>query len=240
MNLKKIFLVGLVCAFLAPTNVFAGSAQFKDEDLYASVNVGVAILNDIDFGASLTSQGVTVSAAGSVTYDSAASISGTVGYIINKWVRTEFELGYAEFDHDKAKGDLTFTVGGANVASVGGELNVKGEVKTLSGQATALFTPFGSIAFAGGSLTPLFGGGIGFLNWEDTIDSIDDGTTTLTVNGKAEETDAIYNITAGLEYNQSQNLFVGIRYRHVWADSGQNGFEDAEVDNITGNLTYRF
>ena len=240
MNLKKLFLIGLICAFIAPTNVFADGAQFEKGDFYASVNVGVAILNDIDFGASLSSQGVTVSAAGAVTYDSGASISGTAGYIINKWVRTEFELGYAEFDHDKAEGTLTATVGGTAVASVGGSINVKGEVKTLSGQATALFTPFGSTAFAGGSLTPLFGGGIGFVDWEDTIDSIDNGTTSVTVNGKEDNTDAIYNITAGLEYNQSQNLFVGIRYRHVWADSGRNGFEDSEVDNITGNLTYRF
>jgi opacity protein-like surface antigen len=240
MNLKKLFLIGLICAFLAPTNVFAGNAQFEKGDFYASVNAGVAILNDVDYSASLSSQGLTASLAGTLTFDNAASISGTAGYIINKWVRAEFELGYASFDHDKAKGTGSLTVSGTTLASVSGEIDVKGDVDTLTGQGSVLFTPFQSIAVGNGSLTPLFGGGIGFVDWEDTVDSISAGGTTVTVNGTAEHTDAIYNITAGLEYSHSQNLFVGIRYRHVWADSGRNGFEDSEVDNITGNLTYRF
>ena len=46
------------------------------------------------------------------TYDTGASKSGTIGYIINKFVRTEFELGYTKLDHDKAKGTLAITVGG--------------------------------------------------------------------------------------------------------------------------------
>ncbi len=239
MNLKKIFLVGLVCAFLAPTNVFAGDAQFKNGDIYASVNVGAAILNDVDFSSSASSHGTTVSAGGTLTYDNAASISGSLGYIINNWVRTEFELGYASFDHDKAKGTITYTSGGSTLTGTG-SVDVNGEVKTFTGIGSVLFTPFGSTTVGGGSLTPLFGGGIGFVNWEDSIDSISSGGTTLSVNSKVEHTDAVYNITAGLEYNQSQNLFLGFRYRHLWADTGRLGVENAEVDNITANLTYRF
>ena len=72
------------------------------------------------------------------------------------------------------------------------------------------------------------------------LTSISSGGTTLTVNGKESATDFASNITTGLEYSQNENLSVGIKYRHVWIDSGKNGVDDSEADNITGTLTYRF
>ena len=130
--------------------------------------------------------------------------------------------------------------GGVNLASVGGEINVNGDIEAVYGQANVLLTPFGSKKVGDGTLTPLFGGGIGFVDWEDTVDSISAGGTTLAVNGKESDTDGLISLIIGFDYSQNQNLSVGFRYKHGWADTGKNGFDDAEVDNITGNLTYRF
>tara|TARA_Y100001934_G_C12164269_1_gene683475 strand:- start:44 stop:904 length:861 start_codon:yes stop_codon:yes gene_type:complete len=242
MKLKKLFLVGLVCAFLAPSSAFADPPQFnfKKENVYGSINAGATILNDIGFGADLSYAGVTADAAGTATFDTGASISGTIGYILSKLVRVEFELGYTEMDHDKAEGTITFTYSGTTLATVGGSVDVKGQVEALYGLTNIIFTPFGSESVGNGKLTPLIGGGIGFVDWEDTIDSISAGGTTLTVSGKESSTDFASNLTAGLEYSQSENLSIGFRYRHVWINSGKGGVDDSEADNIVGTLTYRF
>jgi hypothetical protein len=44
---------------------------------------------------------------------------------------------------------------------------------------------------------------------------------------------------AGLEYT-SQQFTLAIKYRHMWADTGKNGVEDAEADNIVANLKFAF
>ena len=241
--LKKLFLIVLICVFIAPANVFAGSFHFEKGDFYASVNAGYTILNDIDFGSNLNTQGITVNAAGTSTYDGGFSISGTAGYTINKWARAEFELGYAEFDHDKVNLSVSgsITSGGTTTAVNGSaDIDIKGEVETLSGQGSVLFTPFGTIAAGDGLITPLFGGGIGFVNWKDTVDSYSVGGVTTTLNSSVSHTDAIYNMTAGLEFSNIKNWFIGVRYRHMWVDTGKNGYEDATVDNFMGTYTYRF
>ena len=45
---------------------------------------------------------------------------------------------------------------------------------------------------------------------------------------------------AGLEYTSSQQVTWAIKYRHGWADTGKNGVEDAEFDNIAANLKIAF
>jgi hypothetical protein len=45
---------------------------------------------------------------------------------------------------------------------------------------------------------------------------------------------------AGLEYTNSQQVTWSIKYRHFWADTGKNGVEDAEADNIVANLKIAF
>ena len=240
MMLRKLFLVGLVCAFLAPSSVFADTPafNFKKDNVYGAINAGATILNDIDFGADLNYAGVTVDIGGTATFDTGASISGTIGYILNELVRVEFELGYTEMDHDKVEGSVTFTSAGTTL-TLAGNGTVSGQVEALYGMTNVILTPLGSKSFGNGKITPLIGGGIGFVDWEDTINSISSGGTTLTVNGKESATDFASNITTGLEYSQSENLSVGIKYRHAWIDSGKNGVEDSEADNITGNLTDR-
>ena len=244
MTLRKLFLVGLVCAFLAPSSAFADTPQFnfKNDNVYVSVNAGVTILNDIGFGADLNYASATATIGGTATFDTGGSYSGTIGYILSELVRVEFELGYTEMDHDKAEvdGTVTYTSGGSTLTKTGsGTVGVSGRVEALYGMTNVILT-CGSKPFGNGKITPLIGGGIGFVDWEDTIDSLSSGGTTLMVNGKESATDFAANITTGLEYNPNENLFVGIKYRHVWVDSGTGGVDDSEADNITGTLTYRF
>ena len=245
MTLRKLFLVGLVCALLAPSSAFADTPQFnfKKGNVYGSINAGATILNDIDFGSDLSFAGTTATIGGTATFDTGASISGTIGYILNELARVEFELGYTEMDHDTVdvSASITFTSGGSTLTKTGsGSVDVSGEVEALYGLTNVILTPLGSKSFGNGKITPLIGGGIGFVDWEDTINSISSGGSTLTVNGKASDTDFASNITAGLEYSQNENLSVGIKYRHMWIDSGTGGVDDSETDNIAGTLTYRF
>jgi len=241
MTLRKLFLVGLVCAFLAPSSAFGDTPQFnfKKDNVYGSINAGATILNDIGFGSDLSYAGVTVNAAGTATFDTGGSISGTIGYILSELVRVEFELGYTEMDHDKVEGTITYTSGGTSLA-VTGSADVAGQVEALYGLTNVILTPLGSKSVGNGKLTPLIGGGIGFVDWEDTITSISSGGTTLTVSGKESSTDFASNIIAGLEYSQNENLSIGFRYRHAWINSGKKGVDDSEADNIVGTLTYRF
>ena len=45
---------------------------------------------------------------------------------------------------------------------------------------------------------------------------------------------------AGLEYTNSQQVTWAIKYRHLWANTGKNGVDEAEADNIVANLKIAF
>ena len=248
------FLLGLVFVLSTCSSAFS-QTLFKQGNSYASLNVGLTFLNDIDFGAEASQGNRTVTAGGKLTYDTGASVSATYGYILSSLVRTELELGYTEMDHDKAVGTLTFTSGGNTLASVGGELNVDGEIETLYGLASVIFTPSASgirdtlskVPFLDllndlplGNFTPLVGGGIGFADWEDKVKSATTSAGTLPINGEESDTDFLAAVLAGLEYNVGQNLTAKVTYRHIWVDSGKGGVDDAEADNVSASLAYLF
>ena len=243
------FLLSLVFVLSTCSSAFS-QTLFKQDNAYASLNVGLTFLNDIDAGADLNYAGVTANAAGEYQFETGTSVSATYGYILSSLVRTELELGYTEMDHDKAVGTLTLTSGGNTLASVGGEVNVDGEVETLYGLASVIFTPSTSglegIPFLGllndllGNFTPLVGGGIGFADWEDNIKSASTSAGTLTINGEESDTDFLAAVLAGLEYNVGQDLTAQVTYRHIWVDSGKGGVDDAEADNVSASLAYLF
>ena len=249
------FLLGLVFVLSTYSSAFS-QTLFKQGNSYASLNVGLMLLNDIAHTSDANFGGVlTVDAAGEAQFDAGTSISGTVGYILNSLVRTELELGHTKMDADKAVGTLTFTSGGTTLSSVGGELALDGEVRSTYGLASVIFTPSASgirdaiseVPFLNllnnlplGNFTPLVGGGIGFADWEAKLNSATDGTTTLTINGEEDDTDFLAAALVGLEYNVGQNLTAKVTYRHLWVDSGKNGYDDAEADNVIGSLAYRF
>ena len=113
-------------------------------------------------------------------------------------------------------------------------------MEALYGLANVILTPLGSQVFEGTKLTPLVGGGIGFVDWDDEIKSISSAGTTLTVNAKESDTDLLTVIMLGLEYDYSENMSLAIKFRHFWAYTGKNGVEDAEADNLLGSLRFKF
>ena len=231
LKLKSALLVVSLALFMWPSVGFGQeSYQWTKDNVYLSLNGGSTILTDVGFSSSASAYGVTVTAKGDFTFDNGPSISGTAGYIVDDLLRTEFEFGYSEWDYDQVVGTLDISVGGQSVSATG-TLPVNGSIETLYGVATIIMTPF-----SGKNFTPLLGGSLGFVDIEDKVQSV----STLTVNGKEESTVLLAGVLAGFEYNLNKNFSVGVKYRHFWADSGQNGTEDATMHNMMGSLVYHF
>ena len=243
------FLLSLVFVVSTCSSAFS-QTLFKQGNSYASLSLGLTFLNDIDFSADASAGNHTVNAAGELTFDTGASAGVTIGYILSNLVRTELELGYTEMDYDEVKGELTLTSGGNTLATVGGAAALSGEIETLNGLASVIFTPSASglegvpflhlLSDLLGNFTPLVGGGIGFSDWESKINSATTSGGTLTINGEESDTDFLAAALVGLEYNVGQNLTAAVTYRHLWIDSGKNGVDDAEADNVSASLAYRF
>ena len=230
-------LLSLVFVLFAYSSAVADTPVFKSNDgkLYGSINVGVAILNDIDFSAAASGGGVTVTAAGSYSFDAAASFGGALGYVINDFVRTELELGYQSIEYDKINisGNVTY---GATTVAYTGEADLNGEIDALHLLTNVILTPLGNKTLFGASVTPLVGAGIGFLSTESKITSIG----TQATNSEVSSTDFLASIMTGLEYASSQQVTWAIKYRHSWVDSGKDGAEDAAIDSIGANVNIAF
>ena len=231
------FLLSLVFVLFAYSSAVADTPVFnsKDGKWYGSINAGVTFLNDIGVSASASGSGYTATAAFDMTFDEGMSFGGAVGYVVSDFVRTELELGFEKIQHDKIEGTVDFTSVGTTT-SVTGEAGITGEIDAVTALANVILTPLGNKTLLGVSVTPLVGVGIGFVDWEDELKSVD----TQTVNGTEEDTDLLVSIMAGLEYTSSQQVTWAIKYRHAWADTGKNGVEDAEADNIIANLKIAF
>ena len=239
-------LLSLVFVLFTYSFAFAQTPEvnFKKDNVYGSINAGAIFINDVGFSGDLSFGSIlTVTVAGEATSDTGHSVGGTIGYILNNHVRTEFELAHTQADIDKINMDLawTFTSGGTTLA--GGTdvaIDVDGETDALFGLANIIFTPFATDTTEDGTFTPLIGGGIGFVDWETKINSLTSGGTTLTVNSKEDGTDFLAAIIAGLEYNHSNNIALAFKYHHYWANTGQNGVDDVEADSVVGSLRFRF
>ena len=121
-----------------------------------------------------------------------------------------------------------------------GEAGITGDIDTFTALANVILTPLGNKTIFGASVTPLVGAGVGFVDWEDEITGITVNGVTTAVTSKADDTDLLVSIMTGLEYTSSQQVNWAIKYRHGWADTGKNGVEDAESDNISANLKIAF
>ena len=235
------FLLSLVFVLFAYSSSVADTPVFnsKDGKWYGSINAGVTFLNDIGVSASASGGGYTLTAAADLTFDDGASFGGALGYVISDFVRTELELGFANIDHDKIEGTVDFTSVGTTT-SVTGEAGITGEIDAVTALANVILTPLGNKTLFGLSVTPLVGAGVGFIDWEDEITGITINGVTTAVTSKADDTDLLVSIMTGLEYTSSQQVTWAIKYRHMWADTGKNGTDDAEADNIVANLKIAF
>ena len=235
------FLLSLVFVLFSYTSAVADTPVFnsKDGKWYASINAGITILNDIGVSASASGGGYTLTAKADLTFDEGASFGGALGYVISDFVRAELELGFESLEHDKVKGTLDITSSGTTT-SIAGEAGLTGEIDAFTALANVILTPLGNKTLFGASVTPLVGAGIGFVDWEDEITGIIVNGVTTAASGKSDGTDLLVSIMAGLEYASSQQVTWAIKYRHGWADTGKNGVEDVEFDNISANLKIAF
>jgi opacity protein-like surface antigen len=233
----KGVLLSLVFVLFAYSSAVADTPVFKSNDgkWYGSINAGVAILNDIGFGASISGYGTTATAAGTISFDPGASFGGALGYVISDLVRTEIELGYQSVEYDKMDFSGNVTYAGRTV-TYGGDVDLKGDIDALHFLTNVILTPLGNKTLFGASVTPLVGAGIGFFDYESTITAI--GTQTAT--SEVSNTDFLVSIMAGLEYASSQQVTWAIKYRHGWIDNGRDGAEDAAIDNIGANVNIAF
>ena len=233
----KGVLLSLVFVLFAYSSAVADTPVFKSNDgkWYGSIGAGVTMLNDIDFSAASSRGGVTLTAAGSYTFDEAASISGALGYVINDFVRTEIELGYASIEYDKLEISGNVTVGATTVAYTAAT-DMKGDIDALHFLTNVILTPLGNKTLFGGSVTPLVGAGIGFTSMDSKITSIG----TQAINSEVSSTDFLVSIMAGLEYASSQQVTWAIKYGHGWIDSGSSGTADAETNSIGANVNIAF
>ena len=233
------FLLSLVFILFAYSSAVADTPVFnsKDGKWYGAINAGITILNDMDVAASASGGGYTLDAAATLSYEDATSFGGAIGYVISDFVRTELELGYQEMHNDKIDASLTATFTNGDTFAVSGSAKVIGQIDALHVLQNVIFTPLGNKTLFEMSVTPLVGAGIGFIDWESEISQVG----TLAVTGvTASDTDFLASVMTGLEYTTSQQLTLAIKYRHVWADTGKNGVEDAEADNIVANLKIAF
>jgi len=230
-------LLSLVFVLFAYSSAVADTPVFKSNDgkWYGSIGAGVTMLNDIDFSAASSRGGVTLTAAGSYTFDEATSISGALGYVINDFVRTEIELGYASIEYDKLEISGNVTVGATTVAYTAAT-DMKGDIDALHFLTNVILTPLGNKTLFGVSVTPLVGAGIGFTSMDSKITSIG----TQAINSEVSSTDFLVSIMAGLEYASSQQVTWAIKYGHGWIDSGSSGTADAETNSIGANVNIAF
>jgi len=240
---KKILVLGIVFCLLAPNISLANNwqydpypFQFKQGKFYASLNAGAIFLNDISRDFSTATGGFTATADLDFDFDTGWSLGGTIGYIFSDLIRGEVNLGYAQVDYNELEITGTITNAAGASQTFAGSVNVKGEVSAVYGLTNIIFTPFSSKEVGGGKLTPLIGGGIGLTGWEDSIDKID----TTDINNTETGYNFTSNLIAGLEYVQNDNLMIGVRYRHVWIESGRDGIDSAEINSVYGTITHRF
>jgi opacity protein-like surface antigen len=216
---------------LASAVFLSGNAVAQEKNnFYFRLQPGAMIINDVGFSSSASAYGVTVSANGEFTFEPGVAVAGAVGYKISDVLSLEGELGYATAEYDTVEGNLSATYSGTTY-SVSGSADVDGEITMFTGIANLILSPMGNEKFS-----PYFGGGAGFVSIEDEIKSVG----TLAVNGKEESTDLVANFIAGFDYNIDEEMALGARYRYLWADTGQNGVDDATAHAITLSLRINF
>ena len=165
---NKVFWVAIL---LVLNPAFSETAE-SDGSFYGRIGAGTFSINDIAFSSSATAYGITVTATGDLSFDTGYSMSGAVGYRINKNLDVELELGYSYSEYDDVSLSGSVTSSGTTLA-ISGSANVDGDVQMFSGMGNLIYNFTDSQSF-----TPYLGGGIGLVSIVDSIDKVG----TLTVN----------------------------------------------------------
>jgi hypothetical protein len=233
MNLKKIFLVGLLCAFLAPTNVFAEKGKWS-----FTPYLGANVATSRDMSKSQTST------AGSQTFSDGSQFDGTLVVSTRNLsfddthdarILTGFDVGYAltntwevfgGFQYVTASGNKT---GALDVTAAGTFTNSAGTATALAIGATAdaEADDYNSWAikvgatkyFPMGDYTPYVGGYGGFKHVDEmdvTLTHSTAGAGSLKINFYDSTNTGFFGFHTGVNRGFSMGgtpLVLGVRAR---------------------------
>ncbi len=216
----------LLLAVPAAQAQLAPSARLNINQVYVGASAGIIIPRDqhVTFSGGL-------GGSGDYSFNAGAAFTGLVGYHVNDLIAVEGELGYGSFDYDRFNGNF----GGAAVT-----VPVDGNATTISLLANVIATPFGRP----GGFLPYVGGGIGFANFDSTVNAL--GATGFSVSNN--ETDFAVDFIAGFDYALDSRWSVGGRYRFLWVNTSGSATNVGVTQNVdsftahvlTANATYRF
>ncbi len=212
MKLRKLFLVGLVFAFLAPSSAFSESVKKP----YFSASGGILWAED----SSLSSQDATLNAitrgsGAKLTFDTGTTFSLAAGAQIIPQVRGEVEYSFKNVDGDK----ITSTIG---TAVVSGDVDVN----------SLMFNAYYDFDTSS-KLKPYLGGGIGvaWINVEGTGlgVTVDDTTSEFA-----------YQIMTGLGYEYNSNVTLNTGYRYFGANEAAFPLLTGTVDSHSLEFGIRY
>jgi len=185
--LKKLFLIVLICAFFAPTNIFAG-----DKKLYVAGSLGLLFTQDSELSSpdatlNATARGVNAK----IELDTGVALTFAAGTEIMPKVRGEVEYSFRNAGGDKLKSDV-------------GSLGLAG----FDAESMALmfngYYDFNSET----KWKPYLGGGIGF-GWVN----INGAGLGVTVD-QTSDAEFSYQVMGGLGYQYDANVTATMGYRY--------------------------
>ncbi len=233
MNNIRVAALIMVCSILGSSfSALADEAIFRKGNTY--INLGGGILSLEDIGQSLSSAGsvfgITYSASATTTYtfDTGYQIYGGIGHNLTENLSYELDLGYSWADYNTVSSSATVvaTALGSSLTLTGSQtLNVDGTVSGLS-VMNSLIAKFGNAQF-----NPYIGAGLGLVYFQDEVNTIG----SLTVNGERSGTAPGGALIGGIDAGA-----LGLRYKYIWAATGENGFDDATAQAITANYKVPF
>jgi opacity protein-like surface antigen len=247
--MRRLFQCAAVAALLLGLAPVAAQAQMMalPHGLYAGVDAGVIVPQNIDLHSSASGTGFTTSFNGHLDLETGAATGLIVGWHLNPMIALEGNFEYAGFDIHGVSGTLTSTLTGP--PSVSGStpfsFGVQGQFNMYNSLVNAIWTPLGDRKWYG--FSPYVGAGIGFSYWDESIDSISSGGVTVNQHGGNHDLDFATNGIVGFDYSVMPQLTVGARYRFLYvnmATSSNNGAFGSQGDLLghvfTANATWHF
>jgi len=92
-----------------------------------------------------------------------------------------------------------------------GSVRTDGNIGSLAGLVNIVVVPFGGA----GSVTPYFGGGIGFASSHVSLRSADVLGSTLPLDVSSSETDLAADLLVGVDYKVGTRGYIGLAYQFV-------------------------
>ncbi len=217
--------------FSASANAQSGNKELGKQ-LYGRFDAGAAIINDVTYSTSAATSGITVTADVDLVLDTGTAVSGAIGYRLNENVAIEGEFGYTQADFESVTGTATATSGGSSY-TISQSASLTGNASVLSGMANVVLSPGGDT----GGFRPFVGGGFGMSQVSTEIT----GIGTLTVTGASEEyTKMIGNAFVGFDYKVDEDVTLGAKYRYLWIESVDTGWDDVTGHVLQATLTINF